>query len=665
MGMSNQNLRVARLRRQGAAWLIGTTVLFGIYRVYRWAEPSPSSIAAALSPSAASNVSLELEEASFENYAEGKKNWSLWARRIAIERQNGGVPNSLQAATIDDIRDGKLFSSPIGDREKRRQGEEETGRRGETGNREQGTGRPNTQHPTPNTLPQSGSDSDPGLPAATFSAQHGRYLVGSAEGLPTEMQFTYSVQWQFQLTGDVKIRTREGHQFHAPAILILELYNRKTGKAERHMLCNQGGEIKAKGATVQANQARYDEKNQTVECLGGVHAQLQQDSVQGEHFYWALKDNALRSPDQVSGVWQGCAYTASDILIDATQRVYQGKRVSMQLNGKAASKLAAGSLGLVMATGLVSGGQTPSGKQTPSSSIKNTAAQGEDTRGHLDSADILLVTKTNMATGHNFTYTQGSRTITGDNGRYNNKSGVLDADGHLVMDDPEHHGTCQKAHVEETKALAVLTGDVVLTLKPQKATPADNPNDISAGKNQGAVVTCDQVDSYYKKKFTVLRGHLVFKQHIPREGQEPLDRTGTAEHAEYDDKNEVLTLFPPVMGHDSDESEFYSNDKKVVIVTKSGEETLSGAHAKVVSRVKKTPDDDNPANAGQDKKTGSDKKPTPGAIPGDTTPSGGATPDVPAKPADKPQPTTPDAPKKAEDKPAPDKKDAGKPAAGK
>lgn len=664
MGMSNQNLRLARLRRQALAWLLGAAVLFGIYRVYRWAEPSPSSIAAVLSPTAVSNVSLELEEANFENYAEGKKNWSLWARRISLERQNGGVPNSLQAATIDDIRDGKLFSSPLGEKEKRRNGEEETGHRDSStlnpGIHPEGRAQPSTS----STLTQSGSDSDPGLPAATFSAQHGRYLVGSAEGLPVEMQFTYAVQWQFQLTGDVKIRTREGHQFHAPAILILELYNRKTGKAERHMLCNQGGEIKAKGATVQANQARYDEKNQTVECLGGVHAQLQQDSVQGEHFYWALKDNALRSPDKVTGIWQGCAYTASDILIDANQQVYQGKKFSMQLNGKTASKLAAGSLGLVMTTGLVSSGQTPSGAKTPSSGVTG-AAQGDNDLAVFDGDDFKSVTKTQISTAHHFTYTRGSRVITGDNGRYDKKNHILDADGHMVMDDPEHHGTCQKAHVEESKALAVLTGDVVLTLKPQTPAPSDNPNDISAGKNQGAVVTCDQVDSYYKKKFTVLHGHLVFKQHILREGQEPLDRTGTAEHAEYDDKNEVLTLFPPVLGHDSDESQFYSNDKQVVIVTKSGEETITGAHGRVVAHMKEDAQDDNPATAGQDKKNGTDKKAGPDKKPGTGTTPGGATPDAPAKPIDKPQTPTPDAPKKAEDKPEPGKRDVGKPTAGK
>ena len=216
----------------------------------------------------------------------------------------------------------------------------------------------------------------------------------------------------------------------------------------------------------------------------------------------------------------------------------------------------------------------------------------------------------------------------------------MDADGHLVMDDPEHHGTCQKAHVEESKALAVLTGDVVLTLKPQTAgaaNAADSASSVSDAKKQGAVVTCDQVDSYYKKKFTVLRGHLVFKQHILREKEEPLDRTGTAEHAEYDGKAEVLTLFPPAQGHDSDESEFYSDKNNLVIVTKAGEETLSGAHGKVVAHVKEDADDEGtaPANPG--------KKPVAATSP--------ASPVSPANPADKTSAPKPDDTKKDTGKP--------------
>ena len=331
MQSSNRNLRSARLRRQAAAGLLASAALFGIYRVYRWAEPSPSSIAAVLSPTPASSVSLEMEEASFENFADGKKNWSLWAKRIAIERQNGGVSNSLQAATIDDIRDGKLFASPLGEKEKRRRGEEETEHR-----------TPNNEHrasstsvplnPQPSTLNQSGGDSDPGLPTATFTAQHGRYMVGSVEGLPAEMQFTYAVQWQFQLTGDVKIRTREGHFFHAPAIQVLELYNRKTGKSERQILCSQGGDITAKGATVHANQARYDDKNQMVECLGGVRAQLKQDSVQAETFHWSLKEEVIRCPEQATGTWQGTPFTAKNLSIDLKHHLYRGTEMDLQVS---------------------------------------------------------------------------------------------------------------------------------------------------------------------------------------------------------------------------------------------------------------------------------------------------------------------------------------------
>ena len=89
MSTSKGNLRPVRVLRQAFAWLLAAAFCGGVYRVYRWAEPSPASIAAILSPSPVSNVSLELEDAAFENFADGKKNWSLWAKRIALERQTG------------------------------------------------------------------------------------------------------------------------------------------------------------------------------------------------------------------------------------------------------------------------------------------------------------------------------------------------------------------------------------------------------------------------------------------------------------------------------------------------------------------------------------------------------------------------------------------------
>ena len=416
--------------------------------------------------------------------------------------------------------------------------------------------------------------------------------MGSGDGLPPELLLAYTVQWQFRLTGDVKIRTQEGYQLNAPSITMLELFNRRTGKLERQMLCDKGATVKAKGASIQANQARYDDVHKSVEFLGGVRGGLQKDSVQGEHFFWSLQDNTIRCPDQVSGVWNDAQYTASDILIDANRHVYTGKKLDMQLSGNAASKLAAGSLGLMMATGIVSRSQT-----TPPASKSPVAppTSAGDTRARFKSEDYELINKTSTLTGHHFTYIKADRVITGDNGRYDRDNGILDADGHLVMDDPQHHVTGQKAHVEEKKALATLTGEVILVLKPDPNAAAANEkangSGVEGAKSQGAVVTCDHVDSYYRKKFSILKGHLVFKQHILRKGKDALDRNGTAEHAEYDAKKEVLVLFPPVKGTDSDGSEFTS-DKPVTIMTKPGEESISGARGSFIGTVQEETDDE-------------------------------------------------------------------------
>ena len=344
--------------------------------------------------------------------------------------------------------------------------------------------------------------------------------MGSGDGLPPELLIAYTVQWQFRLTGDVKIRTREGYQLNAPSITMLELFNRHTGKLERQMLCEKGGKVQAKGASIQANQARYDDVHKSVEFLGGVRGTLQKDSVQGEHFFWSLQDNAIRCPDEVSGVWNDSQYTATDVLIDANRRIYTGKNLVMQISDRTASKMTAGALGLVVATGMVARSQTaPPASKSPAS----PSTSAGDTRAHFDTYDYKMVTSTGITTAHHFTYTKADRVITGDNGRYDRENGILDADGHLVMDDPQHHITGQKSHVEEKKALATLTGDVVLVLKPDtKAAAANekaNGNGVEGAKSQGAVVTCDHVDTYYRKKFTILKGHLTFKQHILRKGK--------------------------------------------------------------------------------------------------------------------------------------------------
>lgn len=600
----------------GFSWALAGVFAFGVYRVYKWAEPSAQSLAAVLTPSSGSSVNLELEDADFENFAGGAKNWSLKAGRILLERNAGSGAANLQSADIEDIREGRLFAAPEGTKA----GEHAAPAARAASLYASSLHAPSSVMARPGldaATTQSSADASAGLVTATFSAQHGHYVIGATEGLPSELLLAYAVQWQFRLTGNVKIRTHEGYQLNAPSILILELFNRHTAKVERQMLCEQGAQVRAKGADLQANQARYNAASQTVECLGGVHGAMQKDSVQGERFYWSLKDNTLRCPDEVSGVWQDTHYTAQDVMIDVNRHSYTGKKMVMQLSKDVVSKMAMGSLGLVMATGALSQGQSL--PQKPLGELRFG--------GTYDSQNDVTV-------GHAFTYVNGSRVITGDNVRYNagkNKK-VLDADGHLVMDDPQNHVTGQKAHVEELIGLATITGDVVMVAKPDNSAPATGNQgaaDIGGAKRQGAIITCDQVDSYYKRRFTYLRGHLAFKQRILRPGQPPLERTGTAEHAEYDQKKEILTLFPPVDGHDSDNNDFHQTENNVILGTHPGGEYIHGAKGTVHFTVEENiGEDENAPPPAAPPFVGDTSKPA-DAKPGDQTPA--TKPIAPAK----------------------------------
>ena len=245
----------------------------------------------------------------------------------------------------------------------------------------------------------------------------------------------------------------------------------------------------------------------------------------------------------------------------------------------------AGVLLLVCGSVAVGAGQTHfvlAGKPV-AGSVPASAAPPATGKSKLTLVNFELDEQTGIGTGHDFIYKTGDTVITGDNARYDKNKEILDADSHLVMDDPQRHVTGDKSHVDRGKALLVATGNVVLTMKPEATAPgADKGENVAGAKKQGGVITCDQVDSYYKRKFNILRGHLTFKQHILRPGKAPLDRTVTAEHAEYDGKKEILVLFAPVKGEDSDGSKFNSDKNPVTIGTKSGAERIEGVQGVLV-----------------------------------------------------------------------------------
>lgn len=234
--------------------------------------------------------------------------------------------------------------------------------------------------------------------------------------------------------------------------------------------------------------------------------------------------------------------------------------------------------------------------------------------------------------GHDFVFTRADSTTTGEHAHYKSnadkKTGVLDADGNLVYEDPKHRATCNKAHVDTKTKVAIFTENVVLVLKPDKPAPgaaaglrpalttggapittgtgstgnsvtaasttlpagtggAGNSETLAAApagstdddravqKRRGATVTCDRMEDQYRKKFIKLTGHLICRQQRVGKDGKTEEQVLTAEHAEYNGKSEVLVLFGPVDGHDFKGQEFHSpND--VTVGTTEGKETLEG-----------------------------------------------------------------------------------------
>lgn len=251
----------------------------------------------------------------------------------------------------------------------------------------------------------------------------------------------------------------------------------------------------------------------------------------------------------------------------------------------------------------------PSGGAPPAASTATPAK--ERTKPELTIHNMKRDDRTKVTSGTDFRYVEDDTVITGDKATYYGAKELLVADTNLVLDDPKHHITGDHADVYngKDKKLAIVTGKVVIFIKPKEAvtpvvpgnpspgdkggklglaqvTPPITPsaptaaapkNEVDAGKerSRGVTITCDRVESYYRKKFTILKGHLTFLQKFVQDGK-TIERTMTAEHAEYDGKKDNLVLFAPVEGKDSEGQEMrFTTD--VSIGTKEGEETLESA----------------------------------------------------------------------------------------
>jgi len=218
--------------------------------------------------------------------------------------------------------------------------------------------------------------------------------------------------------------------------------------------------------------------------------------------------------------------------------------------------------------------------------------------------------KSGIAKGQDAVYTDGDMKFTGQSAVYNTNTLELDTTGNLVLDDPKHHVTGDKAHVDRNRHLAVMTGNIVITLKPTPPNPNIPVNPDAAKQRQyPVIITCDRAEDSYKKNFIVLTGHLIFKQTIVKDNGKTVERTVTSEHAEYDGKAEMLHLFQPVKAYDS-EGQKWEIEKDAFVGTKEGEETLTTpGKSTLIFNSDEADDDDKAADKTSTGKQTGDKRP--------------------------------------------------------
>ena len=237
----------------------------------------------------------------------------------------------------------------------------------------------------------------------------------------------------------------------------------------------------------------------------------------------------------------------------------------------------------------------PPAKRENSVGFKNSASPSTrkslpEDKSHLTNfsfSSIAIDAKSGESHGPDFTYSderESNLKVTGNQARYKQdkikKLSIMDVNGNLILDDDKHHVTADKAHVDDSEGvkLAVITGNVVIVLKPKPELKKD-ASDSAKQRGKGATITCDKVDDYYKKEFVIFTGHFVVKQLITKDDGSILDRTVTADHAEYDGKLNMLHLFAPVDYSDSDKQELHCVEDAFV-GTKEGEETFKSGHTK-------------------------------------------------------------------------------------
>jgi lipopolysaccharide export system protein LptA len=206
--------------------------------------------------------------------------------------------------------------------------------------------------------------------------------------------------------------------------------------------------------------------------------------------------------------------------------------------------------------------------------------------------------------------------------QWDEKAKTAKATGNLKMTDPQADATSDQANVfyKRDKRLLVLTGNVVIFVKPkqdsQAASPAgatptgpapvvlqdgkltartgpqptankEDEESPNSARKHPATITCDKVEYEYgrNKKHAVLTGNFKVVQKLSDSV-----RTLTADHGEWFGNDERIELYPPVHFEDT-KGRKGDTESKVTIHTREGEETFS-VPGKGVVVIKNLPEED-------------------------------------------------------------------------
>lgn len=226
-------------------------------------------------------------------------------------------------------------------------------------------------------------------------------------------------------------------------------------------------------------------------------------------------------------------------------------------------------------------------KASPTRSAPATPKQARPWKFRFATLDLNQSTGVGVVENATATSDEGA-SVTCDHFTWNDKTNMARGEGHLSVSDTEVDATADKAEIDyhKSRKVMVLTGSVVVTLKPKDRADAVPVADGNAGaapdkpkaegeslddsKRYAVTVTCPRLEYHYskKRKYAVLTGPIVATQKVSDH-----TRTLKSPKAEWFGLEERALLAGPVEVEDT-KGRKGSSPEGVTLYTTEGAERL-------------------------------------------------------------------------------------------